>query len=44
MRLAQGHNEVTPVKLEPATPQSQDKHSTTEPRYNIGQVKQNLWA
>ena len=29
--LAQGHNAVTPVRLEPATLQSQDKHSTTEP-------------
>ena len=31
MCLAQGYNTVTQVKLEPATPQSQDKHSTTEP-------------
>ena len=27
MYLAQGHNAVTPVRLEPATPQSQVKHS-----------------
>ena len=29
--LAQGHNTVTPVRLEPATPRSRVKHSTTEP-------------
>ena len=29
--LAQGHNAVPPVELEPATPQSRIKHSTTEP-------------
>ena len=29
--LAQGHNTVTPVRLESATPRSPDKHSTTEP-------------
>ena len=27
--LAQGHNAVTPVRLEPATPWSRVKHSTT---------------
>ena len=31
MCLAQEHNAVAPVKLKPATPQSQVKHSTTEP-------------
>ena len=31
MCLAQEHNPVNPVKLEPATPRSRDKHSTTEP-------------
>ena len=31
MCLAQGHNAVTPVRLQPAAPQSQVKHSTTEP-------------
>ena len=31
MCLAQGHNAVTPVSLEPTAPQSQVKHSTTEP-------------
>ena len=29
--LAQGHNAVKPVRLEPATPQSRVKHSSTEP-------------
>ena len=31
MCLAQGHNAVHPVRLEPATPWFGDKHSTTEP-------------
>ena len=31
MYLAQGHNAVMPVRLQHATPQSRDKHSTTEP-------------
>ena len=31
MYLAQGHNAVTLVRLEPAAPRSQVKHSTTEP-------------
>ena len=31
MCLANGHNTVTPVRLEPAAPQSRAKHSTTEP-------------
>ena len=31
MCLAQGHNAVKPVRPEPAAPQSQVKHSTTEP-------------
>ena len=29
--LAQGHNAVPPLSLKPTTPQSQVKHSTTEP-------------
>ena len=29
--LAQGHNAVTPVRLEPVAPPSRVKHSTTEP-------------
>ena len=32
MCLAQGHNTVTPVRLEPVAPHSQVKHSTTEPQ------------
>ena len=31
MCLAQGHNTMTPVRLEPAAPRSRVKHSTTEP-------------
>ena len=31
MCLAQGHNAVTPVRLEPAAPRSRVKQSTTEP-------------
>ena len=31
MCLAQGHNTVTLVRLEPGAPQSRVKHSTTEP-------------
>ena len=31
MCLAQGHNAVTPMKLEPAAVRSRVKHSTTEP-------------
>ena len=31
MCLAQGHNAVPPVRLEPAIPRSKVKHSTTEP-------------
>ena len=31
MCLAQGHNAVTPVRLESAAPLSRVKHSTTEP-------------
>ena len=31
MCLAQGHNTVRPVRLEPSAPRSPVKHSTTEP-------------
>ena len=31
MCLAQGHNTVNPVRLEPTAPRSQVKHSTSEP-------------
>ena len=33
--LAQGHNAVTPVRLEPAALLSQVKHSTTEPLHSL---------
>ena len=32
--LAQRHNTVSPVRLEPAMPQPQVKHSTTEPQHS----------
>ena len=35
MCLAQEHNSVTPVRLEPAAPLSQVKQSTTEPLYSL---------
>ena len=38
MCLAQGHNTVTLVRLEPAAPQSQVKHTTTEPLRSLGMV------
>ena len=34
MFLAQGHNAVTPVRLEPAAPGSRVKHFTTEPLHS----------
>ena len=34
MCLTQGHNAVTPVRLEPATPPAQVKHSTTGPLHS----------
>ena len=34
MCLAQGQNAVTPVRLEPAAPQSRVKHSFTEPLHS----------
>ena len=33
--LAQGHNAVTPVRLEPANPLSRVKHSTNEPLWSL---------
>ena len=33
--LAQGHNAVTPVRLEPVAPQSRVKLSTTEPLHSL---------
>ena len=46
MCLAKGHNEVTPVRLEPAATRSRVKHSTTGPfcmvesRYIAAESKQ----
>ena len=39
MCLAQGHKAVMPLRLEPGTPRSQVKHSTTEPLRSINQSK-----
>ena len=36
MCLAQGHNTVTLVRLEPAAPPSRVKHSNTEPLRSLG--------
>ena len=41
MCLAQKHNTVTPVRLEPAAPLSRVKHSTTEPLCSLC-VKQGI--
>ena len=38
--LLKDHNAVTPVRLEPATPRSRVKHSTTEP---LGSLLDILW-
>ena len=38
MRLAQGHNAVTLVRLEEVAPRSRIKHSTTEPLRSLRQV------
>ena len=38
MCLAQGHNPVMPVRLEPAAPESLVKHSTTEPLLSLGSL------
>ena len=35
MCLAQGHTAVTPVRLEPVTPRSRVKHSSTDPLRSI---------
>ena len=35
MCLAQGHNTVTPVRLEPAASWSRVKHSTTKPLHSL---------
>ena len=39
MCLAQGQNTVTPMRLEPATPQSLVKHSTMEIPFCLVKVK-----
>ena len=46
MCLAQGHNTVTPVKLEPAAPWSPVKHSTTEllRSHTLGILFQSEWS
>ena len=33
--LAQGHNTVTTVRIEPAAPRSRVEHSTTEPLHSL---------
>ena len=41
--LAQGHKAVSPVSLEPTTPRSQVKHSTTEPpRSSLQRLEPNI--
>ena len=39
MFLAQGHKEVTPVRLQPAAFQSHVKNSTTKPLCSLGIVR-----
>ena len=43
MCLAQRHNAVTPVRLEPTALQSQVKHSTTEPLCSLWQKEKKNW-
>ena len=44
MCLAQGHNAVTPVRLEPAALRSRVKHSTTEPlRSLLSDLLPGIW-
>ena len=38
MCLAQGHNPVMPMRLEPVAPRSRVKHSTTEPLRSLGET------
>ena len=42
VHLAQGHNAVTPVRLEPAALQSRVKHSTTEPLRSLHYFLRNV--
>ena len=44
MCLAQGHNAVTPVRLEPAASRSRVKHSTTEPLRSLNYVQKKKWT
>ena len=44
MRLAQGHNTVTPVSFEPAALLSWVKHSTTEPQRSLESSVGTLWV
>ena len=37
--MLKDHNAVTPVKLEPAAPRSQVKHSTTEPLHSLNVMR-----
>ena len=43
MCLAQRHNAVQPVRLEPAAPGSQVKHSPTEPLIPIDSLNEKVW-
>ena len=45
MCLAQGHNAVMPLRLEPASSRSRVKHSTTEPQPSLFHtVKLQRWV
>ena len=41
--LAQGHDTVQPARLQPATPRSRVKHSTTEPLHSIYGYCEKTW-
>ena len=43
MCLAQGHNTVTPVRLEPVAHWSRVKHSPTEPLIPIDSLNEKVW-
>ena len=43
MCLAQGHNGVNPVRLEPMAPLSRVKHSTTEPLRSPGVISESSY-
>ena len=44
MCLAQGHNTVPPVTLEPTTPGSRVKHSTTEPLHSLTVFERKMFS